>query len=156
MCRSLLRLASVSFRIATATAGENPLPLDSWTLYGQGRRTASGILEVSVTLPDREEATAIVNAVVKSYMDEVKDRDRQLRRLRIDNLERIFSEKEDEVRTKREQLRQELARFADADDLAMGSTRMAVKFYSEFEHELLRMRREKILSWARRGRLRRC
>ena len=49
----------------------------------------------------------LVNAVVGAYMNEVVDADRRMRRERLSDLQKITTEKEDEIRTKREQLKRE-------------------------------------------------
>ena len=59
----------------------------------------SGIMQVSSTQPDRDDAAAIVNAVIEAYMTEVVNYDRQLRRERLSELQQISAEKESEVRT---------------------------------------------------------
>ena len=53
----------------------------------------SGIMTVSVTLPDANEAATTVNAVVHAYMDEVVHRDQNKRRDRLDSLTAVSAQK---------------------------------------------------------------
>ncbi len=62
-------------------------------------------MKVSATEPDPEDAATIVNAVIDAYMNEVVNVDRQARCDRLSDLQRISAEKENEVRTKREELK---------------------------------------------------
>jgi uncharacterized protein involved in exopolysaccharide biosynthesis len=59
----------------------------------------AGVMVVSTTEPDPQDAAAIVNAVVKAYMNEVVAADRQKREMRLRELQKIHAEKEVEVRT---------------------------------------------------------
>ena len=104
---------------------------------------AAGVMLVSSTQPDKDDATAIVNAVVEAYMTQVVDKDRILRRERLAQLTEISINKEDEVRKKREQLKQELANMGFGDDETMKTrTAMAAAMYSEFERQFQLMRAE--------------
>ena len=76
-------------------------------------------MQVTATEPDREDAAAMVNAVVDAYMNEVVNYDRQQRRDRLSDLQQISAEKENEVRTKREQLKRELENIGAGDDETM-------------------------------------
>ncbi len=68
----------------------------------------TGIITVSLSSSDGEEAAALVNAVVNAYMNEVVNADRQRRRDRLSDLQLITAEKEIEFHTKRMQLKREL------------------------------------------------
>ena len=101
----------------------------------------SGVMYVSATLPDANEAAAIVNAVVEAYMDEVVNVDRQKRRERYDSLQRVSADKEEEVRQKREQLRRELETIGAGDDqTASLRGQMAVSIYAEYQRELQKIK----------------
>ena len=65
----------------------------------------AGIIQVSAAEPDREDAAAIVNAVVGAYMNEVVNYDRQQRRDRLSELQQVSAEKEEELREKKDQLK---------------------------------------------------
>ena len=100
-------------------------------------------MQVSATEPDREDAAAIVNAVVDAYMNEVVNYDRQQRRDRLSELQQISAEKENEVRTKREQLKRELENIGAGDDETMKARgQLAVNMYAQFHAEFQRMRAE--------------
>ncbi len=77
---------------------------------------STGVIEVSVTQTDREDAAAMVNAVVGAYWNEVVYSDRKRLENRLAELHNIHTEKENEVRTKREQLKRELEQIGLADD----------------------------------------
>jgi capsular exopolysaccharide synthesis family protein len=102
---------------------------------------SSGLMTVSVTLPDANEAAAIVNTVVEAYMEEVVLGDRQKRRERYDSLQHVAAEKEDDARRKREQLKREMETL-NAPDNETASLRgqMAVSIYSEYQRELQKLK----------------
>lgn len=68
----------------------------------------TGLFTVSLTSSDPNEAAVLVNAVVRAYMEEVVNYERQMRRDRLSELQQISAGKENEVRTKRAQLKREL------------------------------------------------
>ncbi len=104
---------------------------------------SAGLMQVSATEPDREDAAVIVNAIVDAYMNEVVNYDRQQRRDRLSDLQQISAEKENEVRTKREQLKRELENIGAGDDETMKSrSTMAFTIYAQFLAELQKMRAE--------------
>src|SRR5271166_5437933 len=93
-------------------------------------------MEVSATEPVKEDAAVIVNAVVGAYMSEVVDRDQQNRRNRLDELMKISAEKENDIRTKREQLKHELENIGAPDDqTAATKIQLAASMYAEFQRE---------------------
>ncbi len=103
----------------------------------------AGIITVSLTSGDPKEAAVLVNAVVNTYMNEVVNVDRQVRRERLTELQQISAEKENEVRAKREQLKRELESIGAGDDETMKArAQMAVSMYAEFQREFQRMRSE--------------
>ncbi len=76
-------------------------------------------------------------------MTQVVDKDRVLRRERLAQLTEISINKEDEVRKKREQLKQELANMGFADDETTKSrAAMAVAMYADRERQFQLMRAE--------------
>ncbi len=97
----------------------------------------SGIMEVSATLPDPNDAATIVNAVVEAYMDQVVNVDRQKRRERYESLNNVAADKEDEVRRKHEQLKRELESMGAGDDqTASLRGQMAVSIFGEYQRQL--------------------
>ena len=72
------------------------------------------ILRVSLTTEDAEEAAALVNAVVDAYMNEVVLKEKSERIDRLNELERLYTEKETEMRSKRTALRRLPSKWAPA------------------------------------------
>ena len=102
----------------------------------------AGIMRVSASEPDREDAAAIVNAVVDAYMTEVVNFDREQRRMRLTELQQIAVERESEVREKREQLKRELESSGFGDEETMKARGMlAMQVFAQFLGELQRMAR---------------
>jgi uncharacterized protein involved in exopolysaccharide biosynthesis len=103
----------------------------------------SGVLTVSLTSSDPQEAAVLVNAVVEAYVNEVINADRQRRRERLSDLQQIAAEKENEVRTRREQLKRELENSGAGDDETMKTrVQLAITMYTEFLREFQAMRTE--------------
>ena len=101
----------------------------------------SGVMYVSATLPDPNEAAAIVNSVVEAYMDVVVNADREKRHERLDSLSGVAIEKEEEVRRKREQLRRELDSIGAGDDQSASLRgQMAVSIFAEYQRELQKLK----------------
>lgn len=74
------------------------------------------IMEVRLSGEDPDSLATIVNAVVQAYMDEVVDAEANSRRTRLASLERAYSETENDLRSKRSELRRL------ADTLGTGDT----------------------------------
>ncbi len=109
-----------------------------------------GIMEVSATEPDKEDAAVLVNAVIDAYMNEVVNADRQSRRDRLSDLQKISADKEVEVRTKREQLKRELENIGAGDEQTMAARiQLAVSVYAEFQRQFQGMRSEHRIAVAR-------
>jgi len=64
------------------------------------------VMEIRLTTYDPKEASQIVSAVVAAYMSEVVDVEKDLRRRRLSELDRVFIDKDQEVRNKRNELKQ--------------------------------------------------
>ena len=64
------------------------------------------IMEVSLSADDPEEAADIVTAVVDAYKSEVVDNEMDKRRQRVSELERLYTDKDQEVRNRRNDLKQ--------------------------------------------------
>ena len=98
------------------------------------------IMEVSVTTDNPGQAAALVNAVVEAYLSEVVEVDRNRRRRRLSDLERISTEKETEVRRKRSNLRQLAEQLGTLDSEALRlKQQIALQQYGSFAKELVQM-----------------
>jgi capsular polysaccharide biosynthesis protein len=62
------------------------------------------IMEVSLSSDDPKEAANLVNAVVNAYLQEVVNAERDMKRLRLNELDRAFHDRENTIRAKREDL----------------------------------------------------
>ncbi len=105
----------------------------------------AGLMAISATESGEhapEDAAAIVNAVVDAYWTEVVDKDQQARRDRLSELQKISAEKENEVRSKREDLKRGLENMGSAGDQETMQARaqLATMMYSEFAREFEGMR----------------
>ena len=99
--------------------------------------------KIDSSLPPGKPAAAIVNAVVKAYMEQVVEADKAKRELRLNELNTIHADKGEEVRKKREQLKREQEAIGAADEQTMAArTQLAVSMYSEFQREFQRMKSE--------------
>ena len=72
-------------------------------------------MRVSITRDDPREAVILVKAVVDSYMTEVVNAERDLKRQRLSELERIYTENETILRGKRTGLKQLAAQLETSD-----------------------------------------
>jgi polysaccharide biosynthesis transport protein len=103
----------------------------------------TGLMQISATEPDADDAAAIVNAVVNAYMKEVVNHDDLLRRERLSDLNTICVAKEEEVRNKRETLKRELENNGAGDEQTMNiHTQLAMTMYSDAMREFTRMKTE--------------
>jgi hypothetical protein len=101
------------------------------------------IMRVSLTGDQPEEMAALVNAVVGTYMSEAVEVERALRKQRLIELDRLYHEKETEIRSKRTELKQlaELVGTGDNGALAL-KQQIALKQYEEARNEMGRLRTE--------------
>lgn len=121
----------------------NAIPWVTEQIHVDFASKMAGIMQVSATLPDAQDAAALVNAVVEAYMKEVVDYDRQQRRDRLSDLQQIAAEKDNEVRGKRELLKRELENTSAGDEQTMATrTQLAVQMYGEFMRQFQGMRAE--------------
>lgn len=102
----------------------------------------SEVMTVSVTGPDPKEAATLVNAVVGAYMREVVDAERNQRVVRRNELDKICADKENEVRCKKNDLKQIAEQLGVAESAASGATeqRLAMERALASEKELARLR----------------
>jgi len=63
------------------------------------------VMTVSITRRDPQEALTLVRAVVEAYMTEVVNAERNRKRERLSELERVCTAKEEDIRSKRQQLK---------------------------------------------------
>ncbi len=73
------------------------------------------IMEISVTRYDKEEAAILARAVVDAYLTEVVNAERDQKQQHFNELDRACSEKETEVRSKREDLKKMAETFGTSD-----------------------------------------
>jgi hypothetical protein len=107
-------------------------------------KNKSGMMTVTTTQPDPNDAVTIVNAVVQAYIENVVNRDQGIRRDRLDSLTAVSAQKEEEVRKLREDLRREMESMGAGDEESVAMRgRMAENIYAEYLRELQTMRRER-------------
>lgn len=96
------------------------------------------IMTISLTTADPRESAALVNAVVEAYRAEVVDVELNQRRQRLNDLERIYTEKENELRAKRSDLKR-LAEQLGAGEKENLSLRqqIALQQFAAFRSELI-------------------
>jgi len=95
------------------------------------------IMEVGLRSHNKEEAEKIVNAVVKAYLREVVEKEGQLRRDRITELEGARAKVEEKVRRKRNELKNyaESLGTGDPETLAL-KQRIAVQDWADHQRQL--------------------
>jgi len=112
----------------------------------------NGVIYVSATVPaDKYDpslplgkpAREIVNAVVNAYMKLVIEAERERREIRLDKLQKLHVQKENDVRKKREDLKQDEEKMGVADERGMQTqTQLAVTMYTDFQRDFQRMKAE--------------
>jgi len=103
----------------------------------------SEIMEVRFTADNPEEATAVVNAVVQAYRDEVVDVERVQKRERLSELDRVFAAKETQVRAKRTDLKELATRLGTGQEDALNlKQENALEVYAAFRREQMRVQFE--------------
>ncbi len=98
------------------------------------------IMEVRMTGEDPDALAALVNAVVTAYMEEVVHVERNQRRARLEELNEVHADKENELRQKLNALRQlaEQLGTGDSGTLAL-QQQYALQQFSQYRQELLRV-----------------
>ncbi len=101
------------------------------------------IMRLAITLEDAEAAAKLVNAVVDAYMNEVVDVERNQRRERLSEMDRLYTEKETEVRSKRTDLKAlaEQLGTGDSQSLAL-KQQYALQLYTAYRTELIELQCE--------------
>ena len=79
------------------------------------------MMTVSLTLPDPDQAQTLVSSVVDSYMSEVVNDERDRKRERYSELERVCASKEQDIRTKREVLKNLGQRYDTTDTTTLNT-----------------------------------
>jgi len=101
------------------------------------------IMRVSLTCDNPKHATALVDAVVEAYLSETVDKERERRQKRRDELDRVFTEKEAEVRRKRSDLKQLAEQLGTGDQGALAlKQQMALQQFVEVRREAVRAQSE--------------
>ncbi len=96
------------------------------------------IMQISLTTPDPRESAALVNAVVDAYKAEIVDVELNQRRQRLNDLERIYTEKENELRSKRSDLKRlaEQLGAGEKENLSL-KQQIALQQFAAFRSELI-------------------
>jgi polysaccharide biosynthesis transport protein len=95
------------------------------------------IMQVSLTDRDKDEVTKLVRAVVEAYLSEIVETDENKRRLRLAQLDRAYTDKENETRAKRTALKgmAEQLKTTDKETLNV-QQQIAMQRYGEFRRQL--------------------
>ena len=101
----------------------------------------SEIMRVSLTTSQPDEAAFLVNAVVDAYMKVVVNAERCRQQDRLNDLDRIYAEKEAEMRVRRTELKQLAEQLGTGDTAALAlKQQIAMQQYAEARNELSRLR----------------
>lgn len=101
------------------------------------------IMEVSMTSRDKKEAETLVGAVVDAYISDVIDVEKNKRKLRLNELDRIYTAKETEVRTARSNLKQLAEQLGTSDKDALSlKQQIAMQQFADYQRELMRVQFE--------------
>jgi len=99
------------------------------------------IMEVGLRLNSAENAAEIVNAVVQAYLDEVVEKEKNLRRTRLTELEQAQKSVEEKVRRKRNDLKNfaQSQGTSDPETLTL-KQRIAVQDWADHQRQLSQVR----------------
>lgn len=98
------------------------------------------IMQVSLRDYDKNEVNTLVSAVVQAYMDEIVDRERDARRRRLSELDFVCNEKENELRSKRVDIKRMATQLGTGDTEALTlKQQIALETFSQFRQELTRV-----------------
>ena len=101
------------------------------------------IMRVSLTYTEPKEAAVLVAAVADAYIDEVVDADRHRQRDRLADVERLYAEKEMEMRSRRTKLKQLVEQLGAGETGALAfRQQIAVQAYGDARNELYKLRAE--------------
>ena len=95
------------------------------------------IMQVTLTDHDKDEVTKLVRAVVEAYRNEIVETDENARRTRLAQLERAYTDRENEIRTKRAALKglAEQLKTTDKETLSV-QQQIAMQRYGEYRRQL--------------------
>lgn len=98
------------------------------------------IMEVSLVGDDPQEAATLVNSVVEAYLTEVVNVERDQRRDRLSQLDTAYTEKETEVREKRNDLKQLAEQLGTSDKETLSlQQQLAIQQFAEFRSQRVRL-----------------
>ena len=101
------------------------------------------IMQVKLSGDDPESLRTLVNALVRTYMDEVVLYERNLRLDRLTNLENVYADSESKVRQKRADLRRLAERLGTSDSEALTLVQQnAIQQFALVRNELTRIQFE--------------
>ena len=95
------------------------------------------IMQISLTGQNAKEMATLVRAVVDAYMDEVINVERNGRRIRLSELDRVCTDKETEIRARRSDLKNLAEQLGTGDTQALSlKQQMALQQLSSYRREL--------------------
>ena len=99
----------------------------------------SELMQISIGTYNPREAALIVTAVLEAYMSEVVDSEKDQRRQRISELDRLYTDKDQEVRNKRNELKQlaEQLGTAETENLSL-KQKLTLEELASYRQELVR------------------
>jgi len=101
------------------------------------------IMRVSLSGDRADEVAVLVRAVVDAYMNEAVDAERHRQKNRLDDLERLYAEKESEMRSRRNELKALENQLGASDTGALAlKQQIALQQYAEARNEFSRLRSE--------------
>ncbi len=96
-------------------------------------------MEIKLATNDPDEAADIVTAVVDAYMNEVVDYEKDQRRFRLSELDRIWTEKDQEVRNRRNELKQLAEQLGTAESETLNlKQKLTLEELAAYRQELAR------------------
>ena len=101
------------------------------------------VMRIQLTAAEPHTAQTLVAAVVDAYMREVVNVERDKRRSRLDELDRVYTDKEREMRNKRIDLKQLAEQLGTGDTAALAiQQQLAVQQFGELRREAMRLQYE--------------
>ena len=98
------------------------------------------IMTVGLRSEEPREAAALVNAVVDAYLEEVVNVELKQRRERLVELDRIYTDKESELRRKRTELRQLAERLGTGDSQTLTlKQQLTLQQFAEYRKQLVQV-----------------
>lgn len=101
------------------------------------------VMRIQLTAAEPHTAQTLVAAVVDAFMREVVNVERDKRRSRLDELDRVYTDKEREMRDKRIDLKQLAEQLGTGDTAALAiQQQLAVQQFGELRREAMRLQYE--------------